>query len=255
MSDDKDQNRGPAVPGAPNIEADEPGFDLTELDQLIKEEDPQFLEQISEIKITASSIDLSVMDQAFSEAAKPHISFFAELRAIFNYSRNPKKFWIFWSSVTTAFVLLILIWGVKKSIFQDKLFLTSFAEYGDKVQSYNPLTETEDFYDNPKFSKNLMTLSKMFVNLLPSENSGATPMLAIEINVQGISADAIIEIKDREAEFKDLLLRYMEERTYDDLITTSGKQNLCEQFRQIINSHLTLGQVRKVLLNSFIIKP
>ena len=92
MSDDKDQNRGPATPGAVQAEIDEPGFDLTELDQLIEEEDPQFLQQISDIKITATGIDLSVMDEAFNAAAKPRVNLLAEIRQLFIYSENPKKF-------------------------------------------------------------------------------------------------------------------------------------------------------------------
>ena len=89
----------------------------------------------------------------------------------------------------------------------------------------------------------------------PSENSGPNPMLAIEVTAEGLAADAIIEVKDREAEFKDFLLRLTEDKTYDELTEAEGKQLLCEQYRDLLNSHLTRGQVRRGLLKSFIIKP
>ena len=80
-------------------------------------------------------------------------------------------------------------------------------------------------------------------------------MLAIEITAEGLSADAIIEIKDREAEFKDMLLRLTEEKNYDELVEAQGKLALCEQYRDLLNAYLTRGQVRKILLKSFVIKP
>ncbi len=251
MSDDKDQNRDALTPSS----SDEEVYDISEIDAVIADEDPEFLSQINEIKITGSGANLSVMDEAFVVAAQSEIRFRDQLLQIFNYAKNPRLFTLFWSIVSFIVLLFFLTWGVTKNFFPQKLFLTSFADLGENVRDYNPLTETEAFYDNPKFSKNIMTLSKMFINVQPSASSGPNPMLALEVNVEGLAADAIIEIKDREAEFKDLLLRYTEEKNYDELTTTAGKQDLCDQFRRVINSHLTRGQVRKVLLNSFIIKP
>lgn len=259
MSDDKDQKPDPSAVSETNESASaanaDGSFNLKEIDQMIEAEDPNFIKQVSEIKITASGGGHSVMNEALHVASRPEVKLLDQILVPFRYSKNPKGFALFWSSVVAVGLLMVLTWGVKRNFMSQKLFLTSLGELGEGVRDYNPLDEIEDFYDNPKFSKNIMTLSKMFINIQASENSGTTPMLALEINVEGISSDAIVEIKDREAEFKDLLIRYSEERTYDDLVTSAGKQKLCDQFREIINSHLTRGQVRKVLLSSFIIKP
>lgn len=172
-----------------------------------------------------------------------------------SFTKKPKQAFLFLISLLIIGGLIGFTWTNKKNLIFRKLFLNSFAELADQVHDYNPLIDTVVFYDNPKFSKNIVTLSKMVVNLKPSQNSGNNPMLVLEINVEGISADAIIELKDREAEFKDLLSRYQEEKTYDQLNSSLGKHLLCEELRDIINSHLTRGQVRKVLLNAFVIKP
>lgn len=255
MTETKDQK--PADSGDANklTEADVEPLSMEDIDKEIAAEDPQFLDQIKDIKITGTNIELSVMNQAFHVLAQAEITLIDKLKELFNYSKNPKRFMSFWGSFVVVGILLFVTWGVRKNFLDQKLFMTSFADLGGTVRDYNPLTETEAFYDNPKFSKNIVTLSKMFINLKSSESSGPNPMLALELNVEGLSSDAIIELKDREAEFKDLLIRTAEEKTYDDLIVTKGKQELCDQFRQLINSHLTRGQVRKVLLNSFIIKP
>lgn len=250
MTETKDQK-----PAAAATETGDEALSMEEIDKEIAAEDPQFMAQLKDIKISATNIDLSVMDEAFEVLKQSEITFLDKLKELFQYSKNPKRFMLFWGSFIGVAVLLFVTWGVRKTFLDQKLFMTSFADLGGTVRDYNPLTETEAFYDNPKFSKNIVTLSKMFINLKSSENSGPNPMLALELNVEGLSADAIIELKDREAEFKDLLIRNAEEKTYDDLVTPKGKQELCDQFRQLINSHLTRGQVRKVLLNSFIIKP
>ncbi len=256
MSENKDQNPASVIGQNGSALAHESDvLNTDEIDQAIAAEDPQFLSEIKEIKLTATGPNLSVMDEAFQVLAASEISWLDRMTVIFKYKKNPKQFLLFWAAFLGIAALLFGTWKMQKSFLDQKLFMTSYADLGGDVRDYNPLTETEALYDNPKFSKNIMTLSKMFINLKSSENSGPSPMLALELNVEGLSSDAIVEIKDREAEFKDLLLRSTEEKTYDDLVTTKGKQELCDLFRRIINTHLTRGQVRKVLLNSFIIKP
>ncbi len=269
MSENKDQNRDKTkdagvkdVPSSSSEGSAEllteqletnPEKDLADIDSILGEEDPNFIKQLEEIQIPPGT-SLSVLDNILALEAS-NISFTAQLKKVINVKENPRLVISFWLLVAVILFAVFFVWSANRNIFRENLFLNSYATWNKEVKDYNPLNEAESFYDNPRFSKNLMTLSKMFINVKSSENSGPTPMLALEVNVEGISADAIIEIKDREAEFKDLLLRFVEEQTYDELVTTAGKQNLCDQFRIIINSHLTQGQVRRVLLKSFIIKP
>lgn len=248
MAENKDQK-----PGASAAEGEI--LNMEEIDKEIAANDPQFISQLKDIKISATNIDLSVMNEAFHVLAQSEITWLDKIKELFSFSKNPKRFLSFWLSFLGVGALLFVTWGLQKTFLDQKLFMTSYADLGGVIRDYNPLSETEAFYDNPKFSKNIVTLSKMFINVKPSENSGPNPMLALELNVEGLSSDAIIELKDREAEFKDLLIRTTEEKTYDELVLPKGKQELCDQFRQMINMHLTRGQVRKVLLNSFIIKP
>ncbi|MBC7742035.1 MAG: flagellar basal body-associated FliL family protein [Bdellovibrionaceae bacterium] len=269
MAKNKDQNLDPdmlevtADEGAPNADGSvddsadqiqtDPEQDLIDIDQILTEEDPQFIQQINGIKIPEGA-NLTAIDQAI-KAEIIEASFSHQAKKLFNVSKNSKAVITFWISILLVGAGIFYVWNSKKDLLKENLFLTSYAVWNSQVNSFNPISEAEPFYDNQRFSRNLMTLSKMFINVRASENSGPTPMLALEINVEGISSDAIIELKDREAEFKDMLLRFTEERTYDELATTLGKQNMCDQFRIIINSHLTQGQVRRVLLKSFIIKP
>jgi flagellar basal body-associated protein FliL len=224
-----------------------------EIDQILAEEAPDFLNELSSLKIDSAGINLSVMDQAL-DVLQTEVGAKIVLKRTIDISANPKIVGFFWGSVVLAVVALLGIWQIKKSFLDAPLFVTSFQQLGATVQDYNSV-EVESFYDNPRIAKNLLTLPNIYVNLKTSENSGATPMLAVEFIIEGMSSEATIEVKDREAEFKDLIARALEEKTYDDLLEAKGKTLQTDQLRDLINTNLTKGQVRKVLYKTFIIKP
>lgn len=246
--------------------------DLTDnvqfLEDILKEEDPDFMKSVGEISIEHGEVDESLftssvaikksnpvaqfLTKLFAKAKSPFWSAFVKPFMVHKYPKQAITFWI---------LLGCLIYGGNK-LYQarfwsapSQLFLTSYANLGLPVQDYDMLETVEPFYDNVRFSKNIMSLIKMTANLRPSENSSNNPMISFEIVIQGVSNDPIIEIKDREAEFRDLVLRVTEDFTYDDLTTGNGKQNLAEAILSKINANLTDGQVRKVYYKNIVIKP
>ncbi len=255
---DSDPDENPVLPEAGISEAERAAEDealLSEVDAILSHEDPDFLNQLTLIKIDSSLVDLSIMDDILGYDKKSRSNLIFYIKRPFEFTTNPKPVIIFWLVFLVSIVVTTLAWQNKDSIFNESLFLNSYAELGTELTNFNPNSEVESFYDNLRFAKNLVSISPMHVNLRPSENSGSNPMLAIEITAEGLSADAIIEIKDREAEFKDMLLRLTEEKNYDELVEAQGKLILCEQYRDLLNAYLTRGQVRKILLKSFVIKP
>lgn len=236
--------------------------DLTEamadVDKILAEEDPEFLKEIEQIEIDAAIVSLSIMDDAISRMDNDSSRFKfikTHLKNAVNIKANPKKVLMLWLLIIVACAVVYFAPTVLNKIFTDKHFIKSYAELNPEVQSYNPLTESELLFDNPKFAKNLVTMSKMKANIKKSADSSDNPMLALELNIEGTSAEVTIEIKDREAEFKDILLRQAEDFTYSQLDTVEGKRELLNSFRTEMNKSLTQGQVRRVLLRSFILKP
>ena len=228
---------------------------LLEVDDILTQEDPEFLKQLEDIKIDSGLVDLSIMGQILGIDHRRSFNLLIFFKRPFELSTNPKPVLVFWFSFLVAIFAGKYLWSIRTNLFEENLFLNSYAEIGGDLRDFNPNDEVESFYDNLRFAKNLVTISAMHVNLKPSENSGTNPMLAIEITAEGLSADAIIEIKDREAEFKDMLLRLTEDKNYDELVEAQGKLALCDQYRDLLNAYLTRGQVRKILLKSFVIKP
>jgi flagellar basal body-associated protein FliL len=156
-------------------------------------------------------------------------------------------------ALTAAFIYRSFTSGVLPD---DKEYLmASLEEWSVQSFKYDPETEMDSFYDSPRTIQNIMSLPKMVVNLHPSETSGPNPMAALEFFLEGLSPEAIVEVKDREAEIRDLFQRTIEEMTYGELESTEGKQQLAEKLRQALNAHLTKGKIRRVFFKEAVIKP
>ena len=80
-------------------------------------------------------------------------------------------------------------------------------------------------------------------------------MAAFEFFLQGVSPEVVVELKDREVEFKDAIARTAEDFDFDVLDTIQGKKLLCDRIKKEVNLRLTTGKVRQVLIKTVIIKP
>lgn len=138
----------------------------------------------------------------------------------------------------------------------EKEFLAaSLEEWAIHAYKYDPETEMDSFYDSPRTIQNIMSLPKMVVNIRPSASSGPNPMAAMEFFLEGLSPEAIVEVKDRESEIRDLFQRTIEDMTYAELDSTEGKQLLTEKLRQALNLNLTKGKIRRIFIKEIVIKP
>lgn len=234
---------------------------IDDIDALLKESDPDFFESLSKIKINADDIKIPIAVDSvlpIKVGTKALVYGLADTVAVFKepflIKKQPKKIIIFWTAslAVAALTYFGLKYGIKT---RDKLFMNSLADLGLEPYSYNVNSETENFFDNTRFVKNLITLPKMITNIKPSESSGQNPMISLEVVIEGFSNESILEIKDREAEFKDMILRVIEEYTYDELDTLSGKQRLNAEILEAVNANLTQGQIRKVFYKNIITKP
>lgn len=160
---------------------------------------------------------------------------------------------IFGCLLTGAFVYRSLTQGVLPE--ESEFIIASLEEWSGQSYKYDPETEMDSFYDSPRTIQNIMSLPKMVVNLQTSSNSGPNPMAALEFFIEGLSPEAIVEVKDREAEIRDLFQRTIEEVSFDELDSSSGKQLLTEHLRDNLNAILTMGKIRRVFIKEAVIKP
>lgn len=158
------------------------------------------------------------------------------------------------ATTSATIVLVVLIAQGKFKLGESKLFLMSFDEVGHQT-IIGADEKFEPFYDNLRVGVNLLLLPKMVINLKASKSSGPNPMGAFEFFVEGMTKEVTIELKDREIEVRDRLMRKIEEFTFDQVDTAVGKQNLSAEIQKELNSLLTTGRVKKVLIKTAIVKP
>ncbi len=162
---------------------------------------------------------------------------------------------VFWIIVGLSGNLIFKLINHKLIHVQKELFLLSLDEWAEEKKVQMPGDQVEAFYDSNRMVQHILKLKKIWVNIRPSTNSGPNPMAALEFYVEGTAAEVVIEIKDRETEVGDLFLRTIEELTYDQLASGTGKKMLCESLSKEINKLLTKGKVRHVFIKTAILKP
>lgn len=234
---------------------------LKEIDTYLDEADPQFIKSLTEIKVENSDINLSILDEAFDfdtlekqALPTPKMNMKEKIFQIFDVKSNLKIVLLFWFSVFLISGVVYVAFHSELWDRKDSLFLTSFSALGAPVEDFDPATDMQYFFDNPRFSKNLVSLKKMLVNLKKLNSTHDSSMLAFEISIEGITQEVVVEIKDRESEFTDRALRIAEDFSYEDLVTKQGKQKLTEKILEAFNANLTKGKIRRVMYASFIIK-
>lgn len=246
------------------------------LEEVLQEEDPTFVQELSSLKNSHELTDASeaVVLETMNAVKKKNeeesfldrviekkvskkkwtYQVYTVLKQPFLFKTHPKKalgFWIVFIGIGVGYKLAF---KAHYWTHESTLFLTSYAALGVPVEDYDMINEVESFFENSHFVKNVMSFSRLVVNIKPSEESGPNPMVAFDVVIEALSSDAIVEVKDREAEFKDLILREAEEFTYDQLGETEGKTQLAKILLSKINANLTKSQIRKVYYNNFILK-
>lgn len=138
---------------------------------------------------------------------------------------------------------------------EKQLFIKNLEEWADSSEVFDPTTEMESFYDSMHGVQNVLGLEKMVVNIQRSTNSSENPMAAFEFVIEGAASEAVVEVKDREPEMRDIFQRTIEEMNYDQLSTPEGKQLMCDRIRKKVNAALTKGKIRRVFIKTVILKP
>lgn len=136
-----------------------------------------------------------------------------------------------------------------------ELFIATMEDVATGAYHYNPTVDQEYFYDNIRSVPNLFLIPKIVTNIKPSNQSGPTPMMAVEFFAEGFTPEVIIEMKDREAALRDLSQRTIEDFTFDELESQAGKQKMIIVLIRELNRILTTGQIKAIRIKTLILKP
>ena len=136
----------------------------------------------------------------------------------------------------------------------ERDFLYSFATGADATYKFEEGEAWQDLNDPLLHPEHIVLLERLVVNL-KNPGDGRNPMALLDLYVEGGSQDAAIEIKARDAEVRDMVLRTMEQMSYDELVTETGKSKLKVFLRKNLNDMITKGRVRRLFIKSIILKP
>jgi flagellar basal body-associated protein FliL len=134
-------------------------------------------------------------------------------------------------------------------------FFGSMAEVASYTFLYNPETEAEAFYASPRVKTYSFQLRPIVLNLKRNDGSNRNPMGFFEFVLDGSSGDVLVEVKTRETEIVDIVQRVIETMKYEEIDSQDGKLMLKETLRKELNKILIEGSLRKVQIQSIIIKP
>ncbi len=168
------------------------------------------------------------------------------------------------SSKTLVFLVLIFALGAvamaKIAITGSFLpslerdFLNSFASRADQSFDIGKDEPWEDLNDPLLHPEHIVLVERLIANL-HAAGDGSNPMALIDLYVEAGSQDAAIEIKDRDAEVRDMVLRTLEQMSYEELATDAGKNKLKVFIRKNLNDMISRGRVRRVFYKSIVLKP
>jgi flagellar basal body-associated protein FliL len=132
-------------------------------------------------------------------------------------------------------------------------FLNSFADVADAKFEVAKDEVFEDFTDPLNHPGYAVTMDRVIVNLRrPADGSNSMGLFAFYFETS--NQDSAVELRDRESEARDIVLRTLEQMPYEDLATVPGKEKLKVNIRKNLNALITKGQVRRVFIKTFVIK-
>lgn len=136
----------------------------------------------------------------------------------------------------------------------EKDFLVSFADGADAAYEFEAGEPWQDLNDPLLHPEHIVLIERLIVNL-HAPGDGTNPMALLDLYVEGGTKEVAIEIKDRDSEVRDMVLRTMEQMRYEELATDAGKSKLKIFLRKNLNDMMTKGRVRRLFFKSIVLKP
>jgi flagellar basal body-associated protein FliL len=136
----------------------------------------------------------------------------------------------------------------------ERNFVYSFAPIADHSFTFGNDEKWQDLNDPLLHPEHIVLLERLIVNLR-SPGDGSNPMALLDLYIETGSQETAIELKERDSEVRDLVLRTMEQMGYDELVTDAGKNKLKVFLRKNLNELMSSGRIRRIFFKSIVLKP
>lgn len=95
--------------------------------------------------------------------------------------------------------------------------------------------------------------SEIIVNLAPSDTTG-DHYLKVNITMEADGEKTVGELTKRIPQIRDLVIGILSSKTKDKIEEKEGKERIRREIIRVINSHLSLGRVRNIYFQDFVIQ-
>ncbi len=240
---------------------EEPLLSVEELDGLLNEEAPEFDAELKAIQADISSKSVEIFEGTGHETVSG-ITFSWNPRELLpelllwwakHTSKQKKLLALF---VVSCLGVIAYFWQIHRQPLlqqKDRLFVQSLAELGGVPEGFDT-KDVEAFYDSPRFAHYIFQLKKVLVNLKTDSESGQLPMVMIEFLLEGDSAEALIEVKQKESEIHEAAQKFLAEKTYSELASVAGKKELSHDLSQELNQKLINGRINRIFIKNIVLK-
>ncbi|MEC9282557.1 MAG: flagellar basal body-associated FliL family protein [Bdellovibrionota bacterium] len=134
-------------------------------------------------------------------------------------------------------------------------YVFNFNDVADKVFKIKENEPWEKFRNPNRYPEYVVRFDRIIVMLKPSVFSSKNTMGVFSLFYETSSQEAATEIKDREAEVRDITARTLEGVEYDEIRTAEGKKKAKKLVAQAINKFLNNGKVVKIYFKDFVVSP
>lgn len=109
--------------------------------------------------------------------------------------------------------------------------------------------QAEDKLEPKNAIGTVVPLETFIVNLAGSKGR---KVAKVNMEIEVVGEKGLEEIENRKAQIRDIIIIILSSKTYEEVSTREGKENLRNEVKDTINSFLVQGKIAKVFFTEFI---
>ncbi len=123
----------------------------------------------------------------------------------------------------------------------------------DQVVAGEKETENKEAHEQKDFVGKVVPLETFIVNLAGSKGRRVAKVnMELELKDSEDDGKLQAEIEQRKAQIRDIIIIILSSKTYEEVSTREGKDNLRNEIKDTINSFITTGKISNVFFTEFI---
>lgn len=152
--------------------------------------------------------------------------------------------------IILAIINMIVVSGVGFMIWQGKKKEAAEPKIDHVIKGESETREHEAKAEK-EFVGRVVPLETFIVNLAGTKGRKVAKV-NIELELKDLSGNVADEIDKRKAQVRDIIIILLSAKTYDEVSSREGKDNLRAEIKDTINSFLTKGKITSVFFTEFI---